>query len=64
MVAGVSLSDDPTQQLFRDIFGRSLTENEARECERNIAGYFRVLLEWQFAEQHRGNLPSDKGEHK
>jgi hypothetical protein len=63
--AALSLSSDlKTQKLFRDTLGRNLTEYEARDCERNIAGFFRVLLEWQSTEQPRANLPSDKGDHK
>ncbi len=38
-----------TQCTFRKFAGDLLTTEEARECQENVAGFFRLLAEWQRA---------------
>ena len=46
---------DETQHTFERYAGLHLTSEEARECQVNIAGFFRLLAEWQHNADNRSS---------
>jgi hypothetical protein len=46
-----------TQRKFAE-FADRLTLEEARECQANIAGFLRLLIEWQSRAEDQTPLPS------
>ncbi len=55
---------DPRDELLADTqrkfakFADRLTLEEARECQANIAGFFRLLIEWQSRAEDQTSSPS------